>query len=196
MVEPSSQRIERKGSGRVSKPRTTETIIRRRVLPLALQTAIEQDPVYSIYTCDGRSWIEPLTGTAQPTPPGEQTQDQVRSFFITHLDRWRSDGVMPMETLQEIRWRHDVLLLLKSHKRRMTIFHKTSGLWLNPFSGVIEPDVSRDAGKITAVTVRAMAVALARCPAAQHGKVLPVAEIQKLLGSLGYGEDMELAAAP
>ena len=157
------------------------------ILPLALSEALERNPAFRVITLDGKCWIDPIVGSAVPLD--NDLQQVAKAWLLQHLSGWREHGVMDLHDVTERRWRHDVLALLKSDKRRMTIFSRlpaSEGQWLNPYSGCIEADVSRDNGQITALTVRAMAKALARCSHASTGSILSRENLRQIKMSLGY----------
>jgi hypothetical protein len=193
MAETPSQRIQKRRSAKVCRPRVAEEPAQpKRVLPLSLQTAIEEDPRFRITTRDGRQWIDPIAGTAVRIRTGATIQETARDFFMRNLEAWREHGVQEQDRLLETCWRYNVMGLLNSDKRRMTVFDKHSGFWLNPFTGVVEESVTRDQGKITAATVKAMASVLAACRQAQTGALLSKDAIRKLKVKLGYEDPFRM----
>lgn len=181
VVEPTTRQV-RKTSG------DTTGVNRPSVLPLKLTEALEKDPCFKVLSRDGRHWIEPIHG--QAVPLNDETVERVaKHWLLDHLSEWRAAGCIDLHELIEHRWRFEVLCLLKSDKRRMTIFSRlpeSDGQWLNPFIGVIEPSVTRDHGQITALTVKTMAAALARCPQANHGELLSREALRSIKIRLGY----------
>lgn len=163
-----------------------------RVLPLSLTEAIEKAPEFRVVTRDGSAWVNPITGSAVPLA-GNSVQQVAKGACRAHLPQWREKGSLSLPEVLERRWRIDVLSLLKSEKRRMTIFSRHNGQWLNPFSGNLEADVTRDDGKITANTVKAMAIALSRCHFAERGELLSREDLRDLKIKHGYKDPNEEA---
>ncbi|TVR42885.1 MAG: hypothetical protein EA402_10555 [Planctomycetota bacterium] len=184
IIEPTT-RIVRKPSAEAKDVGSSAT---PRVLPLKLTEAIEKDPAFRITSRDGRFWIDPVAGTALPID-GDDLSNVAKAFFRQHLELWRQHGSMELHEVIERRWRRDILSLLEHDKRRMTIFSRlpaSEGQWINPYTGEVEPSVSRDNGQVTANTVKAMAKVLTTCRRAETGELLSREALRLIKIQHGY----------
>lgn len=126
-------------------------------------------------TLDRQTWIDPYSGEAVPAPDGHQ---KAAHAFLLDRATWREGRLMPIDQLQAIAWRYDLLRLLPNEPR-LRIFGRDGQGWLNPFNGEYVQSVSREDGRVTMKTVTSMSQALVRCPPARQGVMLDAETLQK-----------------
>jgi serine phosphatase RsbU (regulator of sigma subunit) len=146
-----------------------------RQLPPEVDAAIATDPAFQVVTLDRQTWIDPYSGQAVPAPEGHQ---KAAHAFLLDNSTWREGRLLPIDHLQAIAWRYDLLRLLPNEPR-LRIFGRDGQGWLNPYNGEYVQSVSREEGRVTMKTVTAMSQALVRCPQARQGVMLDAETLQK-----------------
>ena len=153
----------------------------RRQLPPELLRKLEVDPLFQIMTGD-QQWIDPYTGEAVPATQGRL--ESARNHLMEN-GTWRDREPMPVQQLEIIRWRIDLMRLLPVEPR-LRIFAR-DGRWLNPFNGELVSDIVREEGKITSHTITAMGRVLSVCQEALSGRLLDSQTLSGKIQQFGIG---------
>jgi serine phosphatase RsbU (regulator of sigma subunit) len=153
----------------------------RRPLPPDLLRKLEVDPLFQVMTGD-QQWIDPFSGEAVPATQGRL--EAARAHLMEN-GAWRDREPMPIQQLEIIRWRIDLMRLLPVEPR-LRIFAR-DGRWLNPFNGELIADIVREEGKITSHTITAMARVLSACPEALSGRLLDSQTLSSKIQQFGIG---------
>jgi Stage II sporulation protein E (SpoIIE) len=153
----------------------------RRQLPPDLLRKLEIDPLFQIMTGD-QQWIDPYSGEAIPATQGRL--EAARAHLMGN-GTWRDRQVMPVQQLEIIRWRIDLMRLLPVEPR-LRIFTR-DGRWLNPFNGELIADIVREDGKFTLDTITAMARVLSVCQEALSGLLLDSQILSGKIQQFGIG---------
>jgi serine phosphatase RsbU (regulator of sigma subunit) len=136
-------------------------------LPPHVEMALAKDPSFALVTADGH-WVDPYTGELTPLEAGDRLAT-ARVRLRQHR-AWATSRPRARDELALIRWRHDLLRMLRTEPR-LRLFTR-SGRWVNPFTGELVEGVRREEGRITALTVLDLTRVLAACPAAESGRLL------------------------
>lgn len=164
----------------------------RRPLGQEVIQRLESDPLFQIMTSDNQYWIDPYT--AQPIPASLGRIPAAKEY-LGESGVWIDGETLPRETLEVTRWRLDLVRLLPIEPR-LRIFGKEGHGWLNPFTGDLVQNISRDDGKITVRTVNAIAQHLATCAEVlRGGKPLDNAALLARMQAMGIAPQQGKSAA-
>lgn len=136
---------------------------------------LAQNPLFRVRTVDGSGWIDPYTLTVVATPGG--SLEPARDHLL-RTRPWARARPRPLDDLLLERWLHFLRTRMREEPRLR--WFSRDGRWLNPFSGTWV-----DAGvvdrRVTLATLQRLAAALVADPAAASGKMLPVAELDRVV---------------
>lgn len=147
-----------------------------RDLDLIVAQALQRHPSFSVFTVDGRHWIDPYTGARIPVSAG--SRQPARAYLMAQRP-WVRTSLNRSTDLEVFRWRLYLGEHLASEGRLRTFAH--DGRWQNPFTGELTALLAPEG--ITDAILQEMASLLAHCPQARHGQLLDRLRLEAALAS-------------
>jgi serine phosphatase RsbU (regulator of sigma subunit) len=165
--------------------RSTSTRVGTAVTPTLapeISRRVDIDPAFQIMTSDRQRWIDPFTGRSVPASLGRVAA--AREYLLENEQVWRNgQPTLSIARLEYERWRLDLIQLLPNEPR-LRVFGR-DGSWLNPYTGIFVPSITREDGRISLKTVSKIALHLSQQPAARTGKMLEPRQLLELVRLAG-----------
>jgi len=148
------------------------------VLNAEMQRRIDIDPAFQVMTSDRQRWIDPFTGRSIPASLGRVAA--AREYLLENEGIWKNgQPTLSVARLDYERWRLDLIQWLPNEPR-LRVFAR-DGAWLNPYTGIFVPSITREDGRISLKTVSKIALHLSQLQAARTGKMMEPRQLLELV---------------